>query len=127
MRIKVSGGLSTNTGTQAINEVVAHHREYRTDIHLTILARFYVVLHKNLQARQDIFETSHSLHAIEERAHRLLALRQIHLPMLLPEGVILHLGIGINHRLSLASEQLLGNLLKCIVRQSGGLDSHTFL
>ena len=57
---------------------------------------------------------------MHERIHLALALGEVNLPVLVPEIVVAHHRVGLLHLARLALEELLGQLVECIVAQPRG-------
>ena len=87
-RHEVGGGLSAQTKTQTVVEVLRHHRVDGTYVKLArrlTAARLQIVLKDGLQEEDAHLKALQLLDMIEETAHLALTLCKLHLSVLLPE------------------------------------------
>ena len=92
----------------------------RTDVDIVGRGGLYGVLEECLECENDILHALDVLNAMDKAVHTALTLGQFHLPVLVPELLVAHLGIGLRHLLCHTLEKLLGNSVERIVCQTGG-------
>jgi len=86
---------------------------------MVLIAGLHKVLHQCLNTKDDILEALELFYPMNERIHRTLSLGQFHRSILIPKGFITHLRVCLASFFGLSLEQLLGQLIKSIVSQSG--------
>ena len=90
--------LCTGSETDVVVEVLRHngvHRAYVNFAGVFFRTRFDEVLYERFQSEEDILEALQLLHVLDELVDAAFALGQLHLTVLIPEVVVLHLGIGV--------------------------------
>ena len=127
MLVEVGGGLGTHTGSQSIDGVAGEHGIDGTDIHLAGIAGLHKILHEGLHTEDDILEPLDLFQVMHKGIHLALTLGEVHLAVLVPEGIVAHHGIRFLHLLGLALEELAGEFVEGIVAQACGTDDDGFL
>ena len=114
--IEVGGGLRGGAKAQAVHGVVRNHRVHRPDVHfggfLRVNARFHEVFYKCFCHEEYGLEALHALQLLQECPHALLAEGERVGAVFLPKGLRAHLGVGVEARVALEAECLVGNFLK---------------
>ena len=122
MFVEVCRGLSRQSETVTVNEVLGNHGIHRSYVelawmvHVTCLDK---VLDESLAGKDEILESLKLLYAVNECVHRRLALGKLHRAVLVPERLVAHHRVGLLAFLGLALEELSRYLVEGVVAQTG--------
>ena len=115
--VQVGGCLDTQLTAPSVILVAREQSVHRGDIQLVgVTHDLDGVLDEGIQTEHDILEALDVLNLLDEVVHRVLALRQFHLAVLVPEVLASHAGVRFPDLRALALEQLLGQFGKGVVR-----------
>ena len=116
--IQVGSGLQTQSATPSVDIVPSQDGVDWADVDIVGGAGLDRVLKEGFQAENDILHAFHVFNAVYEPVHATLAFCQLHLPILIPEVFVTHLGIGLGHLLGQTFEQLFRQFFEAIVREA---------
>ena len=116
--VEVGRGLQAQAAAHAIDVVMAQDGVDGTNVDVVGRAGLHGVLEEGLQAEDDVLHALDVLDVVNELVHGALALRQLHLAVLVPEVVVAHLGVGLGDLRTHAPEELVGQGREGVVRQT---------
>ena len=117
--VEVCRRLCTQSAAPPVHEVACEDGVDGTDVDVVWRTGLHGVFKQRFQSEDNILDALDIFDVMYELVHRAFALRQLHLPVLLPEVNVTHLRVGLCHLLLDASEQLLGYRVEGVVVQSG--------